>query len=192
MDENRFWPFDEKSKALKPGFEAYTFWLLSDLMSDGGSTYYFLGMVLNEIEAYCVVQDDENRMRDGVGLRKGFNDIYPEYDIFNVMSSGCTVLELLVALSSHMAQITYYPGDDESAWFWIMLENLDIKISDKEWPKQDSLSIIRDNVRKWLDRKFSKKGKGSPWPMKKCSEDLRHIPMWEHMQWFLGEILEGV
>ena len=189
MAESKFWPWTPDSKALRPGFEAYTFWLVPPSESD---TFYFLSMVLNEIEAYTVLGDDENRLLDGLSLRRTFDEENPQYDIFNVMYGGCSVLELLVALSHHMSQIMYYPGDDESAWFYIMLENLDIKISDKDWPKQDSVEVIKSNVTKWLDRKFTKKGKRSPWPMKKCSEDLRRISMWDHMNWYLGEILEGV
>lgn len=192
MEESRFWPWTPTSKEARPEYIEYTFWLLSNLMSDEDhNTYYFLGLVLNGIEFYYTMPEDENRALDGISLRKSYSN-NTEDDIFGIMSCGCTALELLVALSMHMNNITYYPGDNESAWFWIMLENLDIKISDKDWPKQDSLDIIKSNLSRWFDRKFTKKGKGSPFPMKKCQEDLRHVNMWDHMQWYIGEILEGV
>ena len=192
MAESSFWPWTPTSKEARPEYIAYTFWLLSSLMCDeDDNTYYFLALVLNSIEFYYTMPEDENRALDGISLRKSYSN-NTEDDIFEVMSCGCTALELLVALSMHMNQITYYPGDNESAWFWIMLENLDIKISDKDWPKQGSLDIIKSNLSRWFDRKFTKKGKGSPFPMKKCQEDLRHVNMWDHMQWYIGEILEGV
>jgi hypothetical protein len=192
MAESRFWPWTPTSKEVQPEYIAYTFWLLSSLTSEeGDNTYYFLAIVLNSIEFYYTMPEDENRALDGINLRKSYSN-NTEDDIFEIMSCGCTALELLVALSMHMNNITYYPGDNESAWFWIMLENLDIRISDKDWPKQDSLDIIKSNLSRWFDRKFTKKGKGSPFPMKKCQEDLRHVNMWDHMQWYIGEILEGV
>lgn len=172
-------------------FDTYTKWLWQHVAQ---SDYYNCRMLmhaLNNHEFYWSITNDANRAEDGLSLREYYNDKYPEERIFEVMSSGCTVLEMLVALAQR-AEIVMYDTDEGNQtykWFWLFLDNLDIAMLDDHHWSDNNLSYLDDVLSIWLERKFASDGQGSPFPVDN-GNDIRKTSMWDALQWYLASLWE--
>jgi hypothetical protein len=160
--------------------EEYTRWLISYI---GGHRhrYSFLFNTLNNIEFYWSMEDDKNRMIDARDLRNEYCDNYGD-DVLNYLPAAVTVLEVLVALSTRADMII---GLGAYTWLLIFLENLGLDfLTDNNW-SQDSPIYISSVIRKWLDRRFSPNGSGSPF--RSSIYNLTQTTIWNSMQWYVKD-----
>lgn len=128
---------------------------------------------------------DENRELDGFELRKEYLRDFPNSSL-NGCSDYSNVLEVLLAFSRRIEiDIMGEPGNDIiERWFWLMLDNLGLLYFDDfnfDNAKVDRILSI------WLDRKFSKSGKGNIFLTKKVDRDLRTEEYWWQMQHYMAE-----
>lgn len=188
----------EMTPALMPGshhdklsFEVYTRWLWDHVSTSPYYSHRNLFLALNNHEFYWSIQNDSNRAEDGLSLREYYNDIYPEERIFEVMDSGCTVLEALVAMAQRAEMVMYdrFEGDQTHKWFWLFLDNLDIAMLDDYHWENYGLNYLDDVLDIWLDRKFAPDGHGSPFPVEN-GNDIRKTTMWDALQWYLADLWE--
>lgn len=140
---------------------------------------------LFDTEFYYVHPMDENRMNDGLYLRKEFlfdigMDVHEDLWI-----DPCSVLEVLVAFSKRIEiEITGEPGEDDlGRWFWVMVKNLGILYPNNEFDH----GIVQFKLENWMSRKFEKSGNGSIFPLKNWRADQRDVEMWYQMQAYLNE-----
>ena len=127
--------------------EEYFEWLV-DLLQDDylRDNYQKLLWKLFTTEFTWIVDYDSNRAKDGIYLRYLFSrDIDEDFD----MDIGCTVLEMMVALSRRCEDdIMYDPdiGDRTGYWFWTMIQNLTLDIYDDYMYDEHAVEYILDIV----------------------------------------------
>lgn len=158
----------------------YTRWLISHLGADT-CPYIFLCSYLNSLEFYYILSDDKNRVGDARSLRNDYIDQYGD-DILDDLPMAVTVLEVLVSLSD---KADWVIQDSPYKWFVTFLKNLGLDfLEDKAW-SQDGEAYTASIIHKWLDRRFSHNGSGSPFRSSKY--DLTQVSMWDAMQWYLAD-----
>lgn len=148
-------------------------------------SYWHLFKQLHSREFTWFVPNDDNRVADGKELRDEF---IAEYDLVEVdpywVELGCSVLEMLVALSRRLAFQTIEPA---SEWFWIMAQNLDIRQYTDEKYNNRSERVVDEVLDRVIDRTYSKDGSGGLFPLRKPVGNQRSIEIWYQMSAYLLE-----
>ena len=140
------------------------------------------------------IPKDQNRASDGEDLRyrfvldKDYNYMY--YLIMDILNKPCSVLEMMVALAIHCEEdIMDDPamGDRTAQWFWGMVTNLGLgsMIDD-----QFDIYLVDDILDRFLDREYSRDGKGGLFRIRDCDEDLRKAEIWHQLCWYLDSITD--
>lgn len=164
---------------------AYVRWLLLRI---GGlsNEIIFLCRTLLSIEFYSVMEDDNNRAKDATDIR---DEYIAESGIQAIdgLLMAPSVLEVLVALSERATMMDF---DPPSKWFCLFLENLGFGyLTDEKW-SDDAERYVRATIRKWLDRRFSYNGVGSPF-RGNGTYDVSKTTMWNSLQWYLSNSFGG-
>ena len=175
--------------------DAYQTWLRDTLNID--NRYNILFDQLYEKPFEFVLENDENRESDARHLREQF--AYKADLMFRDewLLWHASVIEVLASLSFKMLDsVCDFPGDFEAeTGFWIMMENLgldgftdDVYLIENGFNGFDSVRIQVDKiVDKWLYRRFTKTGKGSPFPRKRGVEDQRKVELWYQLSGYVIE-----
>lgn len=159
---------------------------LSYLKEKVGMDTYSYDTLLNFLlhyEFWWCLESDGNRAVDGIELRTLYSN---ETGLSSGMGEEpCSVLEMFVALSLRIEQdVTGEPGDDHpEIWFATMLANLDILKSNQDF----STRYTSDVLDRWMGRNYGADGSGSLFPLRRCSEDQRLIPIWDQLAWYINE-----
>ena len=173
--------------------EDYFNWMYS-MMCDGrfaeSISYKMLFKKLMRTEFTWKIDMDENRAGDGIELRHIFilQCNYPEY-YETYLDGPCSVLEMIVALAIRIERdIMDNPdkGDRTTQWFWMMLNNLGISSMDDDYYDEKSVS---NRIRRFLNREYSRNGKGGLFFIRNCEEDLTTVEIWYQMCWYLDTII---
>lgn len=146
---------------------------------------------LHNIEFIYILDRDGNRYDDGIRLRddyeipEEFADGYNNYDdlINEFMDKPCSVFEMLIALSIRVDD--EFIGDPKEEhpeeFFMIMLRNLRLdKFRNCSRECGDIISV-------WLDRRFDRDGRGSPFPLKRPIGNQRDVEIWDQMMAYINE-----
>lgn len=169
----------------------YFDWLCDKINLKPG-TYDILIRTLYNLEFIWVVDLDFNRSEDGKLLRGDFyNDEFntPE----KMDAKPCSVLEALIALAGKMNYILDDEdrGDRTRIWFWEMIDNLklmrfkDEKFNDPVDPRTEQ--EIVDICNRWMNRKISYDGTGSPFPLWHPHRDQRKLQLIDQMNDYVLE-----
>lgn len=168
--------------------EAYFVWLYSQVGSVNNEnltkTYWNLARLLHDKEfTWSNIAMDENRAQDGKDLRKQF---VRESGIRNVeegwLSYGCSVLEMLVALS---IKLDFQDAQGVSYWFWRMIDNLGLtECNDATTIDEPLVHHILDKV---IERDYAKNGAGGLFPLQKTRKDQRRVELWYQAENYLLE-----
>lgn len=136
-------------------------------------TYNTLLKHLHNTEFVWIVDGDDNRAADGVGLRRLFLIESRIADDQEWRSLGCSVLEMMIALSRRASFSTDISAD---RWFWHMIENLGlIECNDAN----DELIEDIDNVLYSLVwRQYDFCGRGGLFPIIETKNDQRKVELW--------------
>lgn len=167
---------------MENNWEVYMYWLLEKMKISQHdlNKYSKLWDLLHNTEFTYILERDNNRLYDGLDLRSDFGVPFDEF-IY-----PCGVLEMLVALSIRMEEDYFgIPGDEHpEELFKIFIENLSLhKFTDKRWNEYEVTKILYD----WMDRNFSKDGRGSICPRKKVCRDQRKIEIWDQVIGYFKE-----
>ena len=129
----------------------------------------FLLRKLYKREFIWMVPNDDNRAADGRDLRYEFRDRYgfkeldPEW-----MGLGCSVLEMLIALSNTLA---FEAEQDPGYWFWVLLDNLGLD-------NKSTSEEINEVLETFIWRTYSRTGHGGLFPLKDTIHDQREVELW--------------
>ena len=147
---------------------------------------YGYGMLLEHLhgmEFYSLIPFDENRGFDGIDFR----DLYFENTgrVSN-FAGPCSVLEMLLGVSRRLefglidSEWERSTGD----WFWVLLGNLGLDILDDVNFRPE---IVDRKIDVLLERRYSSKGKGSLFPLRKNGKDVRTMEIWNQMGAWVSE-----
>lgn len=171
--------------------ELYFKWLYSQVCSvrlkNPARTYWFLLRQLFRKEFVWFIPNDDNRIADGQALRREFlldmdiPEVDPEW-----MDLGCSMLEMMIALSRRLAFDTESEASD---WFWHLMGNIRLaEFTDTHYPSaprfEDVVDKILDNI---IWRQYTKTGKGGLFPLKRTDDDQTEVEIWYQAAAYLLE-----
>lgn len=166
----------------------YLVWLCH--LENKGRQYSKLFEFLHNIEFIWSIERDENRAGDGMELRDNFEipgDYLNENQLIeDFMNRPCSVLEMLIALSIRVDDD--FIGDPAEPhpeeFFWEMIDNLGLcDFTDKNF----NISSVDKRIKMWLERRFTKYGLGSPFPVLDDRRDQRELEIWDQMNSYINE-----
>ena len=169
--------------------ESYFEWLLK--MIKPTTNYRSLLEMLFNIDFVSMVPMDNNRISDGNLLRHEYirEKNYQSYYIEYLGEHGCSVLEMMIALSRRIeVDIMSDPdyGNRTSKWFWGMIETLGLseQIDDNFDEGYVSFVLLR-----FMNRKYEPDGHGGLF-LSVGSRDNRTIEIWYQAQAYLVQTLK--
>lgn len=143
-------------------------------------------------EYYSILPNDQNREKDGLGLR----DI-PDGPDYRDYYGPCSVLEMLIALSKRMEWEISGTGYDVTYrdLFWEMLENLGLKKFDNLAVMHDARTNELDHIlTNWIEREYSPDGSGGIFPIKnwrsRVDKPQNRVEIWYQMMLYLSKNYE--
>lgn len=158
---------------------------LIELVRREDEDYIFLLEVLWRKEFYSLVNNDDNRAKDGIILRSeaGFDD--------NLVDFGpCRCLEMLIYLAKR-CEFELYNGEITACFrdiFWELISNLGLeKYSKRGWKGTNVYFEIDEILNIWLERRYDEDGKGNIFPLKDPIKDQKTVEIWYQMQSYLLE-----
>lgn len=149
-------------------------------------TYWELLRQLFTTEFKWRVHNDENRLQDGKALRLEFvrksalDGVNPQW-----MNIGCSVLELLVGLSRHLA---FLADGEPPFWFWQITENLGIRRYTDHVYDDDVRLDVAAILDHFIERRYQYNGAGGLFPLKHPHADQRGVELWYQMSAYILEI----
>jgi hypothetical protein len=168
--------------------ELYLRWLygrVSKRRPQPPRTWWKLFRYLYTTEFVWFVPNDDNRVEDGRELRDEFlQGRELDLDEREWMKLGCSVLEMLVALSRRLA---FEGGGEPAGWFWILLHNLMLDFHDDERFDLIQPEILDNIVFNLIWRRYRSDGSGGLFPLKDARQDQRKVEIWYQMQAWLLE-----
>jgi hypothetical protein len=98
------------------------------------------------------------------------------------LDAPCSVLEMLIALATRFAYLTFDPinGSEPKKVesFWELINNLKLSSFHTK-----NVGIIND----FLERQYSSDGYGGLFPLEFPKEDQRHVEIWYQMMAYINE-----
>jgi hypothetical protein len=166
--------------------ELYFTWLYSKVgsvnIADPSRTYWKLLKQFFKKEFVWFVPNDDNRVEDGRDLRKEFvqeEGVSVEDDWLRL---GCSMFELLVALSR---RLEFEGGGYAKDWFWTMIRNLGMEFCTDAIPFHDeTIDEALDDVI-WRTYRYS--GVGGLFPLQHPDRDQREVEIWYQLCAYLLE-----
>ena len=134
---------------------------------------------------------DANRAEDGLYLRYMYESTVDERDqFFGDIPPWATLLETLVALAIRCEnEIMYDPdeGDRTNIWFWTMMDNAGLSISDTRFDEE----LAENIVEKIMKNAYEDDGRGGLFPChfygSKVSQKVSQMDIWQQMNVFMNE-----
>ena len=154
-----------------------------------GISYRKLFMKLHHTEFIFSIRRDGDRAEHGIDLRYRFpHEELGIDDPGRYITGPCSVLEMMIALAIRCEEtIMDNPiyGDRTRQWFWGMITSLGLG-------SMEDSRFDRDFVDKvlwtFLNRQYERNGKGGLFTIHDCDSDLRKIPIWYQLCWYLDSI----
>lgn len=182
---------DSEMTMSEPLDETYLTWLYTKVGLDKELgprfTRWSLLRQLHKTEFVWFVPNDDNRVEDGRDLRYEFLD---EFSITWVdefwMRLGCSVLEMLVALSR---RLSFEAEGEPSDWFWKMIDNLGLAgLTDHRYHLPHIPKQVEDVVNQLIFRTYEFDGSGGGlFPLKFPDKDQRQVEIWYQLSAYLLE-----
>lgn len=174
---------------------SYNDWLYSQIEK---RDFQGLEDFIFDLQSYpfiCLVPHDDNRVEEGIELRYKFADENGVQLPEDILSRGCTLLEMLVALADRMDFILFDPskGSRRSIWFWLFIDNLKLQKYTNDDNKADISKKKKFNrivINKFLRRDYLPNGKGGLFPLENPTSDQREVEIWYQMSAYIRENYE--
>lgn len=180
-------------------FDSYLEWLKAkvDPFDDRGR-HNFLFRILFNKEAYAVLDNDNNRIKDGLRLREIYFGELPPNPYFpydegkaeEIYSIPCSCLEFLIGIARRMNFAYSYPHEDFTAeFFWEILNNAGIpyeRFYDESFVGNSENYII-ERLDRVLERQFGSEGEGGLFPLHSPTTNQRNQEIWHQMGAYIRE-----
>lgn len=177
---------------MEPLDERYFVWLYSlvadPTIEDQDLTYWALLRHLYERQFVWFVSRDDNRMEDGKQLRLEFlqsEGLRPSEVDHNWVDLGCSVLELMIALSGRL-QFEVDPDSNLAYWFW---EVLMVNIGLRRYTDGEGFEPcdVDENIDRVIFRQYEPDGTGGFFPLQHPQQDQRGLELWHQMNAYVIE-----
>ena len=148
--------------------------------------YYNVLWHMHNTEFVPVMYLDRNRVQDALAFRRRFIPIDPGQPV--------GILELMVSLADRIETETMdgtVNRNRTAEWFWDMFESLGLlDMTDDAYDERYVDRILR----RFVNRRYSRNGKGGLFVVSDRSLDLREYEIWFQAALYLNEVLrsEGV
>ena len=160
----------------------YFMWL-SSLVT--GEEHLILLKQLHQMEFYSLIDRDYNLEIKAKNLRDEFS---PGCE--RIIVGPASVLEVLIVLAGEMDYILWNPdiGDRSAEWFWEMITNLGLDdLSDDRYFERGGTERVVKVVHRFLDRRYTRAGRGNIFWTNNKSKDLRGIELWYQLNDYVKE-----
>ena len=174
----------------KPLDELFFEWLYSQVAdpetNDPHRTYTRLLRQMYQTEFVAVVERDENRIEDGMELRREFvaERHIRRRETASWLELGCSMLELLVGLSR---RIQYDAGGEPHYWFWEMVKNLGLIRMSDAYPRYSERRVA-DVLDRVIRRDYQPNGEGGLFPLKDPHQDQRTVELGYQLSAYVLEL----
>lgn len=130
-----------------------------------------------------MVPNDDNRVEDGRDLRVEFINDTQFYNITDEwMEMGCSMLEMLIALSR---RLSFVSSGEPRAWFWHLLKNIQLDtITDDGSYSEKNVEDILNTV---IYRTYEPNGVGGLFPLKNAQDDQTKVEIWYQLAAYLTQ-----
>lgn len=168
--------------------EDYLRWLEPQLIDPAGNrngnSYWGLIELMFSMPFTWSVEQDDNRLMDGLELRVEFANLSRLSQRTMHNFGPCTFLEVLLGLSRRLA---FAAGGNAVGWAWELLTNVELhRMSDPLTPgKQRRAEEIMLRV---IGRTYAPDGTGGFFPLAWPDGDQTRIELWYQMNAFIAEI----
>lgn len=174
--------------ANEPLDELYFQWLYRQVGEDGpndANTHWKLIRQIYRKEFVWFVPNDDNRVEDGLELRFEFIDDYGLEEVDPAwLSVGCSMLEMLIALSR---RLSFEAEGEPREWFWHMLENLKIASNNDQFFGPRSARRIDEALDNVIYRTYARNGRGGLFPLVRPQYDQTEVELWYQLSAYLLE-----
>lgn len=173
----------------KPLDELYLRWLYSQVglleESHKELSYWKLFRQLYKTEFLWIIPKDDNRLEDGIALRREFrstqaidDSVEPDWT-----ELGCSFLELMVGLSR---RLEFEAGGQAHYWFWRLMENIGLR-SFHDGIKRYPRIYIDGILHSIIFRQYNSSGLGGFFPLQEPREDQRNVELWYQLNAYVLE-----
>lgn len=172
--------------------ELYFKWLYSQVASprlrNPERLYWSLARILYTTEFDWFVPNDDNRAEDGRDLRLEFRQTLRNPSVMDDEWLGlpCSIFEMLIGISRRLAFESGFEGE-ASAWFWILIDNLDLRRFNDSAYKNSDLGEVVYILQRLSNRTYDYDGRGGLFPLSYPEEDQRHVELWYQLNAYLLE-----
>ena len=147
-----------------------------------GSGYECLMKALYRIDFHSKYPLDENLERKVMDFRWEMGYVGMDkpslFEVLVIMSMDC---ERNIMHKTEMGNRTAY-------WYWAMMQNLGFQYLDDEEYGPDADDFVVETCDILLSRMYNRDGSGGGlFQLKNCKEDLRYVPFWIQLTWWLKE-----
>jgi hypothetical protein len=161
----------------------YFDWLYAKVMLSNtpAELYSDLLQTLYDTEFIWLILGDDNRVEDGLMLRREFcQNTGISISDFGFMS-GCSVLEMMIAFSR---RAEFQTDINANEWFWEFVSELNLsQYYNERFNKMQVDNILSNFV--W--RTYSYNGEGGMFPLNGAQTDQRDIEIWYQFCAYLVE-----
>lgn len=170
----------------KPLDELYLNWLYAQIddvaETNKSNTHWNLAALLYKKEFVWFIPNDDNRVEDGRYLRHEFIEDLGLFDVDpDWMALGCSVLEMLIALSRRMS---FLADGEPRDWFWHMIDNLALRYNDR---RKIPEAFVDDVLTTLICRTYKRTGHGGLFPLRRARHDQREVEIWSQLSAYLTE-----
>lgn len=170
----------------EPIEDLYFNWLYTKVVTVSFPTptlsYLTLMRDLHSTEFVWLIPGDDNRVEDGLELRKEFINQALIYETPAWKNIPCSVLEMLIAFSRRTSFDTDFTSKE---WFWMFLENLNLAEFNDSYLQFEPGPSISQTVSYILDtfiwRTYEPSGFGGLFPLESYKNDQRKVEIF--YQW---------
>lgn len=170
--------------------EAYFEWLCGQTtavkLRKRDRTHWSLLRQLHDKEFVWFIPNDDNRLEDGRDLRVQFVEACKiDEPSDRWMALGCSMLELLIALSRRLA----FETDGEArVWFWHMLEMIGLEQYEDRNYDRTAVGVIDETLNRVIYRQYAPDGTGGLFPLRNPAKDQRDVELWYQLNAYLNEL----
>lgn len=148
--------------------------------------------LLYDTPFYYSIYLDRNRVSDALTLQKDYifeKNLDPNIDYQLHTEEEISILEVFVAMAIkvevNMMQDEEF-GDRTAAWFWMMIENLEICQRNSNFNED----YIRWVIHRFMNREYEPDGTGSIVRLVNNGTDVREEQLWHQFCLYLSELME--